>query len=75
MTRWLRAATRTDVVNRSIKVCLIVGTLLVIINYADRAMDGDLTVTDFLKMALTYAVPYCVSTYVSVVTLVNEGKA
>lgn len=74
MMRWLRAAARPDVVRRSIKVCVIVGTLLVIINYADRAMNGHLTVTDFLKMALTYAVPYCVSTYVSVVTLVNEGK-
>ncbi len=75
MRRWLAAAARPDVVRRSIKVCLLVGTLLVLINYTDRAVSGDLTVLDVVKMLLTYAVPYCVSTYVSVSTLVAEGKA
>ncbi len=75
MKRWLCAAARPDVVRRSVKVCLIVGTILVIINYADRALNGSLSVTDLVKMLLTYAVPYCVSTYVSVATLVSEGKA
>lgn len=75
MRRWLAAAARPDVVRRSIKVCLLVGTLLVLINYTDRAVNGDLTLLDVLKMLLTYAVPYCVSTFVSVSTLVEEGKA
>ena len=75
MKRWLRAAARPDVVRRSVKVCLIVGTLLVLINYSDRAMGGELTRFDYVKMLLTYAVPYCVSTWVSVATLVAEGKA
>ncbi len=72
MKRWLCVAARPDVVRRSIKVCLIVGTLLVLINYLDRAMNGDLSLTDLVKMLLTYAVPYCVSTYVSVATLIAE---
>lgn len=75
MRRWLAAAARPDVMRRSIKVCLLVGTLLVLINYTDRAVNGDLTLLDVLKMLLTYAVPYCVSTFVSVSTLVEEGKA
>ncbi len=75
MKRWLAAAARPDVVRRSVKVCLIVGTLLVAINYADRAINGELMAADLLKMLLTYAVPYCVSTYVSVSTLIDEGQA
>lgn len=75
MRRWLAAAARPDVVRRSIKVCLLVGTLLVVINYTDRAVNGDLTALDAVKMLLTYAVPYCVSTFVSVSTLVDEGSA
>ncbi len=75
MRRWLAAAARPDVVRRSIKVCLLVGTLLVVINYSDRALNGDLTALDAVKMLLTYAVPYCVSTFVSVSTLVDEGRA
>ena len=75
MKRWLRAAARPDVVRRSVKVCLIVGTLLVLINYSDRAVGGELTRFDYLKMLLTYAVPYCVSTWVSVATLIAERKA
>ena len=75
MRRWLAAAARPDVVRRSIKVCLLVGTLLVLINYSDRAVNGELTALDMVKMLPTYAVPYCVSTFVSVSTLVDEGKA
>ena len=75
MRRWLAAAARPDVVRRSIKVCLLVGTLLVLINYSDRAVNGELTALDMVKMLLTYAVPYCVSTFVSVSTLIDEGKA
>ncbi len=73
MKRWLAAAARPDVVRRSVKVCLIVSTLLVAINYADRAINGELMAADLLKMLVTYAVPNCVSTYVSVSTLIDEG--
>ena len=74
MKRWLCAAVRPDIVRRSVKVCLIVGTILVLINYGDRAIGGKLTLVDFAKMLLTYAVPYCVSTWVSVSTLIAEEK-
>lgn len=72
MKRWIRLAVRAEVVRRSVKVCLFVGTLLVLINYSDRVMSGELMATDFVRMLLTFAVPYCVSTYVSVATLIAE---
>lgn len=66
MNAWYRVAARRDVVRRSVKVSLVVGTLLVLINYTDRALAGDLSSADLVKMLLTYAVPYCVSTWASV---------
>ena len=59
---WLRLARRRDVVARAVRVALVVGTILIIINYADRAIASDLTANDWIKMAITYLVPYGVST-------------
>jgi len=67
--RWFRAACRPEIVQRSIRVALIVGTILVAVNYTDRWMKGTLVPIDYLKMLVTYLVPYCVSTYASVATL------
>jgi hypothetical protein len=43
-----------------------VGVALATINYTDRWLAGSLTSADWLKMALTFLVPYSVSTYSSV---------
>ena len=66
MKEWLKLAIRKDVVNRSLRVGLVVGTILIVINYTDRFMRGNLTAFDLFKMTLTYFVPYSVSTYASV---------
>lgn len=66
MTEWMKLALRPDIVRRSRKVALIVGTILVGINYGDRIFGGDIAVLDGCKMVLTYCVPYCVSTYAAV---------
>ena len=63
---WLRTARRPQIVRRSLRVAAVVGTILVAINYFDRFVAGGLTPFDGLKMALTYLVPYCVSTYAAV---------
>ncbi len=73
MKHWLAIATRRDIVTSSLKVCAVVGTILVTINYFDRIHTGTLTTTDYCKMLLTYCVPYCVSTYASV-NVVLRGK-
>src|SRR5205823_12661979 len=46
---------------RSFAVALIVGTILNLINQGDALFSG--TPVDFTKIALTFAVPYCVATY------------
>lgn len=66
MGEWLQVASRRDVVRRSSKVAVMVGTILVAINYGDRLLFGEVGASDVAKMALTYCVPYCVSTYASV---------
>lgn len=71
MKRWLAIATRRDIVISSLKVCAVVGTILVSINYLDRIHAGTLTAIDYVKMLLTYCVPYCVSTYASVSVVIR----
>ncbi|MCZ6663785.1 MAG: nitrate/nitrite transporter NrtS [Gammaproteobacteria bacterium] len=66
MIEWLRIARRRDIVTRSIKVAMIVGTILIAINYGDRLIIGAILPNEWMKMMLTFCVPYCVSTYASV---------
>jgi hypothetical protein len=66
MQAWLSLAGRRDVVVRALRVALVVGTLLILINYADRVVADDMTRSDWIKMAITYLVPYGVSTYSAV---------
>jgi hypothetical protein len=46
---------------RSFSVAVVVGTILNLINQGDALVAGRRL--DFIKLALTYAVPYLVSTY------------
>lgn len=70
---WLADARRPDVVRRALRVAAVVGTLLVAINYADRWLAGSLTRADWLKMGLTYLVPYAVATYAAVDAIRRGG--
>jgi len=54
-------ATSDGVPRRSIWVMVVVGTLLNLINQGDALLGGG--GVDWLKLALTYVVPYCVATY------------
>lgn len=55
-----------QVVSGALKVALIVGTILAIINHGDKILALSLTDQDILKIILTYCVPYCVSTWSAV---------
>lgn len=59
--RFWRAATQAATVRRALKVAAIVGTVLIVINQGDRILAG--TWPPVWKIALTYLVPYSVSTY------------
>ncbi|MBK7949187.1 MAG: nitrate/nitrite transporter NrtS [Deltaproteobacteria bacterium] len=63
---WLATAGRPEIVRRSLRIAAVVGTTLVAINYTDRFLAGTLSSFDWIKMGLTYLVPYCVSTYAAV---------
>lgn len=63
---WLEVARRPEIVGRALRVAAVVGTLLVAINYADRWLADTLSRVDYLKMGITYLVPYCVSTFTAV---------
>jgi hypothetical protein len=72
----MEIAMRPEVYKRSTCVALLVGTILVTINYIDRMLAGSLMTIDYFKMLLTYCVPFCVSTHASVSAIMeNERKA
>lgn len=66
---WIGTALQRAVVLRSLRVAGAVGTLLVAINHGDRLLTGSLLPLDWVKMALTYLVPYGVATYAAVQAL------
>jgi hypothetical protein len=57
------ALTYRPVCGRAIMVALIVGTILMVINQADVILGGHMTPLVAGKIALTYLVPFSVSTY------------
>ncbi len=63
MKLFLKHATDRVCVYRSIKVALVVGTVLGIINHYDAIFYGTIASTNIYQILLTYLVPYCVSTF------------
>ena len=55
--QWHQTVRSREVVRRSLRVALLVGTILVAINYTDRLLAGQVNATDLVKMASTFAVP------------------
>lgn len=62
MTFW-QCWCRPAILRRGAKVALVIGTLLLAINHWEVMSGGDLPA--YWKIALTYLVPFCVSTYSS----------
>jgi hypothetical protein len=62
----MATACEPTVVGRSLRIAAVVGSLLVVINHGDRAFAGALGPVDWVKMLLTYVVPYGVATYAAV---------
>ncbi|HAU67167.1 MAG TPA: hypothetical protein DCW52_02085 [Gammaproteobacteria bacterium] len=65
-TGWLHEARRRDVVLRSAKVAILVGTILTTINQGNTLFYGVFSADLWWKIPLTFCVPYCVSTYAAV---------
>jgi hypothetical protein len=64
-----------NVVRLALKVALVVGTILNVINHFDLLTGAALTRTAVLQIALTYVVPYCVSTHGQVFGRPRRGDA
>jgi len=67
-------ALSSSVMQRAIKVSLIVGTTLNLINQGDTLLKLDIDDLNLLKFLLTYLVPYSVTTYTAT-TLKIEFQA
>jgi len=60
-------------VKRSVRVALVVGTLLTLINQGGRLLAIDIDAPTLARIVLTYIVPYCVSTWAAVGALHDRG--
>ncbi|RPH28784.1 MAG: hypothetical protein EHM93_18340 [Bacteroidales bacterium] len=69
--KFLEIALEKQTVSRAIKICLIVGTILNIINQGRVIINGDWQNISAVRMLLTYSVPYCVSTYSSAMAKIS----
>ncbi|QDS94514.1 hypothetical protein FF011L_32930 [Roseimaritima multifibrata] len=69
MHEWFRLAFSRSIVLRGLAYSVVVGTILTAINHGDNLLNGQLETRHFLKIALTYTVPYIVSTLSSVAAL------
>ena len=70
---WSVATTRATV-TRAAKIALIVGVVIALINHGDRMALGGMDGTAWLKCALSFFVPYCVSTYSSVQAIRDRAR-
>ena len=57
---------RRDIHVRAFKVAMVVGCILAIINHGDALLAIAMTTSSWLKVLLTFCVPYCVSWYSAV---------
>ncbi len=69
IVNWIRLACSGQVVWRAIKVAALVGPILVAVNQGDVILRRELSAACFLKMGLTFLVPYLVSTFSSVAAM------
>ena len=72
MKRFFILARKPEVVVRAIKVALIVGTALTLIKQGDRLIAG--MAPNWIKMVLTYLIPYCVSTHGAVTAMRDHSR-
>jgi hypothetical protein len=71
---WCALACRGTVVRRGLKFALVVGIVLIGINHGDAILSGSLSRGSFLKMGLTFMVPYVVSVFSSVSAIADNER-
>ncbi|NQZ77089.1 MAG: nitrate/nitrite transporter NrtS [Ekhidna sp.] len=58
----------------SLKIAIVVGTILSIINQYDVLISWDFTLKDHLRIFLNYLVPFCVATLSREMHIRKENK-
>lgn len=59
----LRVCALPGHLKRTIRIALVVGTILFLINQLDVVLEGKATPFVWFKVGLTYVVPFCVSNF------------
>ena len=59
---WTAATSDRGILRRSIVTCLIVGSLLAVINHGDELIRGEFDSTMAWQIGLTFLVPFIVAT-------------
>ncbi|MEM7365979.1 MAG: nitrate/nitrite transporter NrtS [Pseudomonadota bacterium] len=63
-----------SVMMRSLMVAFVVGSLLALINHGDAIFMGVMTPDRWMRVGLTYVVPYVVATYGAVGVFLDNNK-
>jgi hypothetical protein len=58
---YLRALVTPHLAVRGVRVAMVVGTVLFVINHGEAVRSGTMTQSRWISAALTYLVPYAVS--------------
>lgn len=66
---------RRETVTRAIKVAFVITPILTLINQYDVIVVGNFEGAFFLKLALTFLVPYGVSAYSSACAYSSDGRS
>ena len=69
---FLRLAQRKDVRTRALKVSLVVGSILALINHGYSLLNSELEFHNSIQIIATFLVPYLVSTYSSVSAIKDQ---
>ena len=72
MSNYVSIALRPQVLGTALRISLVVGTILALINHSPAIFSLSLSPQNLVQIVLTYLVPYGVSTYSSVKVILNE---
>jgi hypothetical protein len=73
MSMYIKTALRPEVLTTAVKISVVVGTMLALINHSPEIFSFTLSRQSIVQIFLTYLVPYGVSTYSSVKLILNDG--
>jgi hypothetical protein len=62
----LNIASSKPLLVKALKIALVVGIILNFINQGNLIVNADVEHINFIKMALTFTVPFCVSMYTAI---------